>query len=67
MKNDIVYLILISVLAVLLVGFGILGIVRKGGNLKNKELRQAGLILAVGELICGLMGLGYLVYVFWFE
>jgi hypothetical protein len=59
--------LIISVGAILLVGFGVFGIIRKGGDSKKKELRQANLILAIGALGCGLMYLGYLAYRFWFR
>lgn len=60
--NDI-YNAIIGISGILFIGSGIVTIRRKGGLYKQKELRQAGYILAIGRIISGCVALGYLIYV----
>jgi len=67
MNSDVLYNIGIASCALLLVMHGGFVFIKKGGSLRTKELRQAAVILAFGEVVCGLMYLGYLVYDIWFK
>jgi len=56
----------LAVSSILFIGFGIQGIRKKGRGLRTKELGLIDVIFSVGQLVCGLIGLLFLLYAFLF-
>jgi len=64
MNKDFFYILGIICITVILIYGGITGL--KNKNSKD-DLIRADYVLSIGQLICGIMGLIYLVYIFLFQ
>jgi hypothetical protein len=64
MNKDYLYIFGILGITIFLLYGGVLGI--KNKNSKD-DLVRSDYILSIGQLICGIMGLVYLVYIFLFQ